>query len=143
MKIQTKFTIATDDGVRIIKSLSTRLAAEKFSTLLDDTALATYIEKNYSDKHLIDGMNALGNQWLVVYKDDEPAGYCRVTDRGVKPTALADKRAARIADFGILQKFRDEAELRKSLLDKCLNVCRGIDAVWIHEYANNADLSFF
>ena len=142
-KIQTKFTIATDDGVRIIKALSSNLATEKFSMLLDEAALAEYIQNNYSDRQLIDGMNALGNQWLVVYKDDEPAGYCRITDKGTKPAELAGKRTARIADFGILKKFRDDEAVRKSLLDKCINISRNIDAIWIHEYASNPDLSFF
>jgi len=142
-RIQTKFTIATDDGIRIIKTLSSNLATEKFSALLDEAALTEYIQNNYSDQQLINGMNALGNQWLVVYKDGEPAGYCRITDKGTKPAELAGKRTARIADFGILKNFRGDDDVRKSLLDKCINISRNLDAIWIHEYADNPDLSFF
>lgn len=142
IKIQTRFTIATEDGVRIVKTLSARLAIEKFSTLMDATTLASYIDNNYSDKQLIKDMNALGNQWLVVYRNGDPAGYCRITDRGIKPASLTGKRAGRIADFGILKEFQEE-ELRKSLLDKCLTVCSNLDAIWVREYAGNPFLSFF
>lgn len=142
IKIQTKFTIATDDGVGVVKMLSERLTTEKFSTLFDKVTLTEYIRNKYSDKQLIEGMNALGNQWLVVYRNGEPAGYCRVTDRGIRPAALTGKRAVRIADFGILKEFQDE-DVKRSLLEKCLAACRNTDAIWIHEYTSNPFLSFF
>lgn len=87
-------------------------------------------------------VNSMSNQWLVVYVDDYPAGYAKITSKGKKPVILDNKRAIRIADFGILKKYA-EPIVWNALLEKCLNVCKSYDGTWINEYVQNPLLDFF
>jgi hypothetical protein len=141
-KIITKFTVATEQGMYALLMLTREIATEKFSHLLNEQTLEKYIATNFNRERLIVEVNSMSNQWLVVYVDDEPAGYARITSKGKAPAALDNNRVIRIADFGILNKYQDPA-VRHSLFDKCIMVCKPYEALWINEYAENPLLNFF
>ncbi len=84
----------------------------------------------------------MSNQWLVVYVNEQPAGYARITSKGKRPEIVAHKRAIRIADLGILKAYEDPA-IKRSLFDKCLSVCRSYEATWINEYIEDPCITFF
>ncbi|WP_027388807.1 hypothetical protein [Chryseobacterium gregarium] len=143
MDITVKFTIATEQGTDTLMMLTEQIALEKFSQLVDAKILAGYIEENFSEKVLISELNSLSNQWLVVYVDEKPAGYARITSKGKMPESLYQKRSIRIADFGIRSRYSSDPAIRKSLIDKCLEVCKSHDAIWINEYSDSPLLPFF
>ncbi len=87
-------------------------------------------------------VNSMSNQWLVVYVDDKPAGFARITSKGERPKAIAQKRIIRIADFGIIEAYTDPA-VRQSLFDKCLSICKSYEVIWINEYSENPLINFF
>lgn len=142
MTIITKFTIATEQGVDLLLQLTKEIATQKFSSLLDTQTIESYIEAHFNWETLITDLNDLSNQFLVVYADDKPAGYARITSKGKRPPALAHKRCVRIADFGILQEYTEEA-IRLSLLEKCIAISRSYEEIWIHEYNESPLISFF
>lgn len=142
MNIITKFLIATEEGTDIIMKLSRDLANEKFSTILDQNTLEEYIDSNFNKKQLISDLNNLSNQWLVVYFENEPVGYAKITSKGQKPKILEDKRAVRIADLAILAKY-SQIEIKNALLQKCLLVSKSYDGVWINEFTTNPLLDYF
>ena len=144
MNIVTKFTIATDQGVETLLTLTRQLAFEKYSGIVDAQVLDRYIAENYHRKALIDELNSMSNQWLVVYVDNAPAGYARITTRGKKPHFLDGKRSVRIADFGILDAFPATA-IGDSLLEKCLAVCRSHQDVqiWVNEHLESPWIKVF
>lgn len=140
-KIITKFTIVTEQGMDTLLLLTKTIATEKFSNLLAAQVMENYIATNFSRKNLLVEGNSMSNQWLVVYADDEPAGYAKITSKGKRPDRLDSKRIIRIADFGILKKYTDPA-MRQSLFEKCMSVCKGYEAVWINEYPENPLIYF-
>lgn len=144
MKITTKFTIATEQGVETLLMLTRQLAIEKYSPIVDAPLLDRYIAENCSKKALIDELNSMSNQWLVVYADNIPAGYARITTRGHKPQLLNGKPSVRIADFGILHAFPATA-IRDSLLEKCLTVGRTHPDVqiWVNEHVESPLIELF
>lgn len=144
MNIVTKFVIATDQGIETLLTLTRQLAIEKYSAVVDPQILDRYITENYHRKALIDELNSMSNQWLVVYADNAPAGYARITTRGKKPQLLDGKRSIRIADFGILNAFPATA-VRDSLLEKCLTVCRSHQGVqiWLNEHVESPWIQMF
>lgn len=89
-----------------------------------------------------DEVSDLSNQFIVVYSDDEPVGYARVTSKGVRPVSFQGKTAIRIADFGILKEFDDDAA-RTALLEKCLSICGIYQIIWIGESTESPYLNFF
>ena len=142
MKIITKFTVATERGIDTLSMLTKELAMEKFSSLLEGQEIDDYIARKFTRQVLMDEVNSMSNQWLIVYADDSPAGYARITSRGKKPQVFDGKRAIRIADFGILQKYPAPA-IREALLEKCITVCKSYEGVWINEYVGNPLIGFF
>ncbi|MEE1898620.1 N-acetyltransferase [Flavobacterium rakeshii] len=142
MNVTTKFIIATEQGMDIMRTLTHQLAKEKFSSLIDKKTLDNYITENFNDKELITELNSLSNQWIVVYADDNPAGYVKITSKGIKPNSFEDKRAMRIADFGVLKKY-DRPEIKHSLLKKCISVCKLYEGIWLNEYIYNPLIPFF
>ncbi len=142
MSIVTKFALATDESTDILLKLVHELVTEKYSHVLDWQELQEYIEKYYNPKYFVSEMNSMSNQFLVVYVDNVAVGYAKVTSKGEVPESLNDKRAVRIADFSILQKYTDH-KIQESLLQKCFSVCKYVDAIWINEYRKNPILEFF
>ncbi|SFP00943.1 Acetyltransferase (GNAT) domain-containing protein [Chitinophaga sp. YR627] len=140
MNIITKFTLST--GVDVLLMLTKELAIEKYSSMLEEKLLASYIAQHFNKEALIAETNNMSNQWLVVYVDDQPAGYARITSKGKRPRALDGKRAIRIADFGVLRKYQ-EAAVKDSLIAKCFAACRSYEGIWINEHSNNPLLGFF
>lgn len=141
-KIITKFTVVTEEGIDNLLFLTKVLAEEKLSAQLPTALLEQYISEHFNEKKLIEEVNSLSNQWLIVYIDDLPAGYARITANGIRPRPISDKRAVRIADFGVMEIYKDTAAL-ESLLYKCMNVCKSYEAIWLNEYKDNPFLSFF
>ncbi|RBQ11479.1 GNAT family N-acetyltransferase [Pedobacter miscanthi] len=142
MNVTTKFTIATEGGTKMLLKLTKDLAYEKFSSILDQRTIESYIEEQFNPKYLVSEMNSMSNQWLTVYVDDNIAGYAKITSKGKHPLLLENKRSLRIADFAILEKYPEE-EVKKTLLEKCLSVCKRVEAVWVNEYLDNPVISFF
>lgn len=140
--IKTKFTVVTGDEIDTLMLLTKNIALAKFSALIPADLLDRYIAENYTEKTLIAEVNSMSNQWLVVYADDQPAGYARITSKGKIPELPDSRTSICIADFGLLEDYHTP-EIRASLMDKCLAVCRPYGVIWINEYACNPLLSFF
>nr|WP_121273390.1 N-acetyltransferase [Pedobacter schmidteae] len=142
MKVITKFTVGTEQGIEALMFLAKAILSEKLSNLLNADELDRHLEAHYSKNKLIAELNSMSNQWLVVYADDQPVGYACITSNGKRPEVQGLQRMMRIADFGILKKFSNDA-IKQSLFDKCLAVCRPYEAIWINEYSENPLLGFF
>ena len=141
-KITTKFTIGTEQGMGTLLYLTQTIALEKYSAIVSKEKIDNYISGNFSEQSLIVEVNSMSNQWLVVYVNDEPAGFARITSKGERPKSITQKRIIRIADFGITKEYSDPA-VRQSLFDKCLSVCKSYEVIWINEYSENPLIDFF
>lgn len=144
MRIITKFTVANEQGLNALFGLTKELAIEKFSCLISQQVLEKYIVDNFNEQTLVTELNDWSNKWLVVYADNQPAGYARITTKGKKPPVLDQQRAVRIADFGVLNSYSDPA-VKGSLFEKCLTVCQSYEGVrvWINEYIENPFIELF
>jgi len=142
MNIITKFTVATEQGIEALLTLTKTLAVQKFAQLLKPVELERYIIENFNAQTLVSEINSMSNQWLVVYVDDQPIGYARITSKGKKPIAVEGKRAIRVADFGICQ-HQAQQQIMTSLIDKCLTVCSTYEAIWINEPVGSSFTGLF
>ena len=141
-KIETKFTIGTEMGINALLFLTAAIAREKFEGKVPDQELEEFIKINYNKAALMVELNSMSNQYLIVYADDQPAGYARVTSKGARPELFDHKTLARIADFGVLAKY-DDPLISKSLFEKCLAISTMQQAIWISEFENNPYLGLF
>nr|WP_294875378.1 N-acetyltransferase [uncultured Pedobacter sp.] len=141
-KIITKFTIANEQGIDTLINLTKEIAREKFSATLTHSTLEEYIALNFNAETLIDEMNSMSNQWLVAYINDEAAGYTRLTTNGKRPVSIDNKKAIRIADFGVLLKYATSGCV-ESMFEKCISISKSYQAIWLNEYENNPLLNYF
>jgi hypothetical protein len=141
-KIVTKFTIGTEEGINALLFVTAATAREKFAGKIPDQELEDYINVKFNKDALMIELNSMSNQYLIVYADDEPAGYARVTSKGERPHLFDSKTLTRIADFGVLAKYNDPL-ISKSLFEKCLSISTMQQVIWMSEYENNPYLDFF
>jgi hypothetical protein len=141
-RIISKFKTATEEGIETLQFLTTTIAREKFGLIISKELLEEYIANHLDRKALLAEMNSLSNQWIVVYVNDEPAGYARITSKGKKPHIHEHEKIIRLADFGILKKY-DDPQIAQALYDKCFSVCRGYDGIWINEYSQSPFITLF
>jgi hypothetical protein len=141
-KIITKFRVATEDAIAELLFLTRTITVEKYAHLVTDEVMEDYISGIYNDKRIIDEMNSFGNQWLVVYVDEKAIGYAFVTTQGKRPGTLEGKKAICIADFCILKAYLSSAA-KQSLMDKCLSIGKGYEALWLTEQIDSPLFSFF
>jgi hypothetical protein len=137
--IITKFIIGGDEGISLLSALGATTAREKYGKIIQESKLEAYVLKRFSLSMLAREMNSLSNQFLVVYSNDEPAGYAWITSGGERPAAFAGKTVARIVEFGILREFDNDA-VRKNLVEKCLSVCAMQQIVWVCEYDESREI---
>lgn len=141
-KIGTKFIIGNEQGINDLLVITTAIAGERFKGKVPDQELENYIDANFSKDALMVELNSMSNQYLMVYADDEPAGYVRVTTKGTRPEFFAKKTLARIADFGVLARYSDPL-INKSLFEKSLSVSTMQQVVWISEFEGSPYLDLF
>jgi hypothetical protein len=141
-KIVTKFIIGNEQGINDLLVITSTTARERFKGKVPDQELENYINANFSKDALMVELNSMSNQYLMVYADDEPAGYVRVTTKGTRPEFFAKKTLARIADFGVLAKYTDPL-ISKSLFEKSLSISSMQQVVWISEFEDSPYLDFF
>lgn len=138
----TKFRVATEDAIAELLFLTRTITIEKYAHLVTSEVMEDYISGIYNDKHIIDEMNSFGNQWLVVYAGEKAIGYAFMTTQGKRPETLESKKAICIADFGILKAYLS-GDAKQSLMDKCLSIGKGYEALWLTEQIDSPLLSFF
>jgi hypothetical protein len=141
-EIITKFTIGNQQGIDTLFFITRTTAREKFAGKITDQELEDYIDANFNKEVLMIELNSMSNQYLIVYVNNEPAGYAKVTSKGTRPAFFTGKTLARIADFSVLENHSDPL-IRKSLFEKCLSISTMQQAIWISEYENNPYLDFF
>jgi hypothetical protein len=140
--ISTKFTIASEQGIALLKDLTRKLAREKFAKIVAPETLENYIHAHFNRPALLAESNNISTQWLVVYVNGDPAGYARITSSGKRPKEMYHKTMMRIADFAVLNRYHSIAAL-ESLYQKCLNAGKGYQAIWINEYKESPYVRFF
>ncbi|MGF6847756.1 hypothetical protein QFZ51_002991 [Chitinophaga sp. W3I9] len=118
--IITKFAVASDKMIDELLYLTRTWLAEHPEIKM---------EGQYTKKILVNSMNSFSSQWFIVYAEEEPAGFAFLTDGGVRPPFLEGKRIVHLSAFAILQAHAG-GTAAASLLEKCLAVYKGRDAMW-------------
>lgn len=141
-KIITKFTIASEEGIALLQMLGEKRGQEKYTGLLDTTQMENYLFEKFNTATIISNLNTFSNQLIVVYVDDQPAGYAYLSGNGNVPEAFKDKRLLYLEDFEILEAYKASAA-RKTLMEKCLNVSKSYEALKTSENTNAPEMIAF
>jgi hypothetical protein len=142
MEIVTKFIIANKLGINTLHFLTAATARDQFAGSIPDLEVEEHITRRFNKDALIADLNNLSNQYLVVYADNEPAGYALMTTKGARPDLFLNRTMAKIADFSVLVKYNDPA-ISRSLLEKCLSVTKLQQVIWINVFEDHPYMSLF
>lgn len=118
--IITKFAVASDKMIDELLYLTRTWLAEHPEIKM---------EGQYTKKILVNSMNSFSSQWFIVYAGDEPVGFAFLTDGGARPAFLEGKRIVHLSAFAVLSSYTGQGA-DTSLLEKCLAVYKGRDAMW-------------
>lgn len=129
MRIISKFTIATEEGLAVLFQLKEAQINALYSSSVEENTLKQYIAQQLNHKATILELNDLSTQLLTVYHNDIPAGYVLIKQVD-QPALLADKKVINLASFYILPEHNQE-EVRASLWNKILSLTRHYDAIWL------------
>lgn len=130
--IITKFAVASDKMIDELLYM-TRTWMQEHPAIVP--------EGQYTKKILVDSMNSFSSQWLIAYVGDEPAGFAFLTDGGERPASLENKRIVQLSAFAVLNAYAG-SDAKKSLLEKCLLVYKGRDAMWTEQAAIQEQSAF-
>ncbi|MGG5506475.1 MULTISPECIES: GNAT family N-acetyltransferase [unclassified Myroides] len=129
MSIISKFTIATEEGLRTLFQLREAQIRDMYTSMLEEASLKAYITQQLDHKETILELNDLSTQMLTVYQDDTPAGYVMIKQVD-QPEILAGKKVINLASLYFLPAY-DQNEVRQSLWTKIVSLTRQYDAIWL------------
>ncbi|MDM1406750.1 hypothetical protein [Myroides sp. DF42-4-2] len=134
MSILSKFTIATEEGLRILFQFREAQLRGMYASKVEEDQFNQYLRQQLDHKETILELNDLSTQMLTVYKDEIPAGYAMI--KQVDQPALAENKVINLTSFYLLPDF-DQEEVRASLWSKTLSLTRQYDAIWMEVLQDN------
>ncbi|MBC8987487.1 GNAT family N-acetyltransferase [Pedobacter sp. N36a] len=141
-KIKTKFTIASEEGIALLQELGEKRAQEKYTGLLSPSQIENYLFDKFNTDTIISNLNTFSNQLIVVYVEDQPAGYAYFSGNGDVPEALKDKRVVHLEDLEVLDAYK-ESGAKEFLMEKFLNVCKSYEVLKIRERSDALEMIAF
>lgn len=126
--IKIKFTIASAEGVELLQKLTAQRFLELHQNQIQPSSITDFVTEKYSAEFIITELNDFTNQFLVVYVDDQPAGYALLKEKGEVPQQLTDKKIGYLRNFEILDRY-NLTNAGQILLDKCHSVFKSFDAI--------------
>lgn len=140
MDIISKFTIATEEGLRQLFSLRKVQFNQWYSNTVDADALKQYISTQLDSKEATLELNNLSTQMLSVFVKEEAVGYV-IIQQVPSPDSLKELKVINYAPFYIIPAH-NKAEVRESLWNKCLSLTRNYDAIWIEVLQDDVKIPF-
>lgn len=122
MNIVSKFTVGSEKGIDLFLALKEAHLKEIYDGITDPVKLRTYIEHELDRRAAINDLNDLSTRLIVVFDDDQPAGYAIIRNAFDRPGILEGKRAVHLSFF--ILSGHNTPEVRLSLWQKCLSVTR-------------------
>lgn len=141
-KIKTKFTIASEEGIALLQMLGEKRGQERYAAIFDTTQLENYLFDKFNTATIVSNLNTFSNQLIVVYVEDQPAGYAYLSGNGKVPEDLKDKRMIHLEDFEVLQEYK-ESGAKEILMEKCLSVGKSYEALKIIENSDEKEMIAF
>lgn len=140
--IKTKFTVASEEGIELLQYLGEKSSQEKYEGLLNQEQLEDYLFEQYNRERIISDLNTFSNQLVIVYVDEQAAGFAYLTGTGDVPENLKEKRVLHLDRFAVLKDF-EHVGAKELLIEKCMTICRPYDAVRMLEISKETEMISF
>lgn len=128
MDITTKFTIASEEGLKNFFFLRDARISGMYEEDIEEYRLNEYRENQHDHKEAVNELNNLTTQMVTVFVKNAAAGYF-LLKHSVPPEPLKGKKVTFLESFYILPEY-DKHEVRQTLWNKCTSITRAYDALW-------------
>lgn len=140
MNIISKFTVGSEEGISDLITIIDSSVYTLHKEFVAEEDIKKYIANNIDPRKMINDLNDLSNQLIIMYADDQPAGYSILKSGLSHPELPEGKRATEIS-FVILSEF-DSPETRQSLWKKCRSAASFTDIIWLNILVHDPLLEF-
>ncbi|REC79902.1 hypothetical protein DRF60_02650 [Chryseobacterium elymi] len=140
MNIISKFTVGSEEGISDLITIIDSSVYALHKGLVAEEDIKKYIANDIDPRKMINDLNDLSNQLIIMYADDQPAGYSILKSGSGHPELPEGKKATEIC-FVILSEF-DSPETRQSLWKKCRSAASFTDMIWLNMMAHDPLLEF-
>ena len=141
MNLQTKFAVASEEGLKTLFLLKEAHIQRMYGNQIDSKELKNYLDTQLNIQRASDELNNLSTQLITVFADAEPVGYAMIK-QSVSPEVLKGIKAISYAGFYIRDQY-DNQTIRECLWKKCLSVTTFYNAYWIELLQSDPLVSFF
>ncbi|MCS4224093.1 GNAT family N-acetyltransferase [Sphingobacterium sp. BIGb0165] len=141
MNLQTKFTIASEEGLKLLFLLKKEQIHRMYDNQVDSKDLKNYLDIQLSNQRAADELNNLSTQLISIFVDAEPVGYAMMKQSPV-PELLKGVKVIHYADFYIRDQYDNQA-IRECLWKKCQSVTNFYNACWIELLQTDPLVPFF
>ncbi|MGU3377035.1 hypothetical protein [Chryseobacterium sp. M5A1_1a] len=140
MEVISKFTIGSDKGVDDLFTVIKSSVSNTYQNHISEEEIKKYI-KNWDPRKMINELNNLSNQLIIIYADQQPAGYGILKSGSAYPGFSEEKRITEL-NFVILQEY-NSSEIRESLWKKCRSASSFTDIIWSNIFTEDPLAEFF
>jgi hypothetical protein len=141
MDIVSKFTVGSDQGIDELFAVMAPAIRNTYKNTTSSEKIEEYIKVHLDARKMINTLNNLSNQLIMVYADDQPAGYSLIKSGSSYIGAPEGERMTELGAFAVLTEY-DSPELRSSLWKKSRSAIQFTDSVWINIIENDSMLPF-
>lgn len=142
MEIVSKFAVGSDKGVDDLFDVKKAFIRDTYKEDFPSETIENYIKEHLDHRKMINVLNDLSNQLIMVFVDDEPAGYCLFKSGSGYPDAPEGKKMTEIIGFGIVSEY-NSSEVKASLWNKVKSAIKFTDSIWINIHQNHPQLDIF
>ncbi|MFP3594259.1 hypothetical protein [Chryseobacterium sp. SIMBA_038] len=142
MEIISKFAVGSDKGVDDLFDVKKAFIRDTYKEIASSETIENYIKEHLDHRKMINILNDLSNQLIMVFVDDQPAGYCLFKSGSSYSDASKGKKMTEIINFGILSEY-NSSEVRISLWNKVKSAIKFTDSIWVNINQNHPQLEFF
>lgn len=99
MDIVSKFAVASEQGINDLFFLKEVKYKGMYKDIVRADKLDHYIGQQLDHVNAVNELNALGNQMVILYVRNEPAGFAIIKKTGIYPDVLRGKRILNYSFF--------------------------------------------
>lgn len=142
MEIVSKFAVGSDKGIDDLFDVKKAVIRNTYKEIIPSETIENHIKQHFDHRKMINILNDLSNQLIMVFVDDQPAGYCLFKSGSSYSDSSESKKMTEIINFSIIPEY-DLADVKLSLWNKVKSSIKFTDSVWINSNQNDPQFEFF
>lgn len=140
MEIISKFIVGSDQGIDELFDLKKAYIRDSYNRIVSSELIENYIREYFDQRKMINILNDFSNQIIMVYVDQQPAGYCFFKS-GSSYREDTEQKMTEIIELIVLSEY-NLPEVKKSLWNKVKTAIQFTENIWINVRDHDKQIQF-